>query len=382
MIRRVLTSFVFVLVLAMLLPLHPGDVSSLDAKTQAPGLDMSPMGRIAAGYDPVPQIEIPPATPAFNAQVLSPQNMGGTDRLTHSPTAADFQSETSIAKFGNAVVVGYNDVRGFAYSPPRVSGYAYSADGGTTWTDGGQLPNSGSDAIYGDPDVKVWQDPNTLTVYFVYSSIYLNASSVQGMCVHVSTDGGATWTGPRPVTPSLVASNAADKEYIDIDPDTGRLFISWTNFPNAGSVSIRTAYSDDFGLTWSAATIFTSASGQGSIPRAAGNGSDNVYIVWNAGSSLSFVRSIDNGATWGAPSTIVSGLVTPMNPDGSDRIHGFPSMSVDRNNGNVYVVYASRNLPPDFSDIYLMRSTNGGVSFSGATTISSSPGNDRAQFFP
>jgi hypothetical protein len=60
-------------------------------------------------------------------------------------------SETSIAVLGSNVVVGYNDRRtGILVS----SGYAYSTDGGSTWTDGGVLPLLGPDDVFrGDPSV-------------------------------------------------------------------------------------------------------------------------------------------------------------------------------------------------------------------------------------
>jgi hypothetical protein len=387
MFRRILASLVVLACLTTLLALNPHDVISRGDKARPAELDMSPMGRIAAGFDPVPEIAPEPDVPFFTAPspVLSG---GGADALTHSPVASDFQSETAIAKNGDWIVVGFNDVRGFAFADPRVSGYAYSHDGGLTWTDGGQLPTAGlGDDVFGDPDVKTWTDDNGTpipgddTIYFAYSSIYLTSAGIQSMCVHVSTDGGVTWAGPREVTPATIAGSSADKEFIDFDPETGRLFISWTNFPSAGTRTIKTAYSDDFGVSWSAATSFTSSSGQGSVPRAAGD-SDNVYIVWTTGGTMQFVRSTNNGVSWGTPASIATGLSTPMNPYGSDRIHNMPSMDVDPNNGNVYLTYASRNLSPDFGDVYFRRSVDDGLTFSAQVAINSSPGSDRCQFFP
>ena len=64
--------------------------------------------------------------------------------------------------------------------------------------------------------------------------------TAQTMCVHRSTDCGHTWSGPFEVTPAtnpngLLSSNgtprdAADKEFADADPDTGRVLMSWSNF--------------------------------------------------------------------------------------------------------------------------------------------------------
>ncbi len=381
MARRLFAPAVAALVLIAAMALTPHDVVSLDHKLSLdPDLGLSPMGRIARGDDPIPTVVTPPGGPTRQAPMPSPQSAGGSDRLVHDPNAADFQSETTIARNGDWIVVGYNDIRGFAYADPRVSGYSYSLDDGATWTDGGQLPATGNgDAVLGDPDVKTWTD-GLGTRYFAYSSLYRLNDGRSSLCVQVSTDGGVTWTAPREVTAATTSTDFADKEFIDFDPDTERLFVSWTNFPNAGLQTIRTAYSDDLGLTWSTPTIFSS-SGQGSVPRAAAN-SDNVYITWTVGSAMWFVRSVNNGVSWGAPMAIATGLSSPMNPYGSDRIGNHPSMDVDPTTGAVYVVYASRNLSPDFGDIYFTRSTDGGVSFTPPAAINASPGSDRVQFFP
>jgi hypothetical protein len=339
---------------------------------------MSTMGAIARGYLPRPTV---PDTPLAGQRPETPIHalgIQGVDRLVHDPAAPDFQSETSIAKNGSFVVVGYNDIRGFGLTPVSVSGYSFSSDDGVTWTDGGQLPGAGSDAVFGDPDVKTWTDPNTSTVYFFYSSIYSTPSGESSLCLHVSTDGGATWSTPREVTTATSATDFSDKELMGVDPETGRIFISWTNF--GSSATMRVTYSDDFGVSWNGPAVFATSVGQGSLPRADGNGS-NVYVAWRTSSTIQFCRSTDNGLTWTGPVSIVSGLTNPMNPYGSDRIGGFPAMDVDNTNGNVYVTYASRDNPPDFSDVYFTRSTDGGLNFSTPVALNSQPGSDRSQFF-
>ena len=339
------------------------------------------MGAIARGDVPIPTLEELGALNQGPWPVSqTPMSLQGNDKLTHSPTAMDFQSETTIAKNGNKVVVGYNDTRGFPLPNVSVSGYAYSSDAGVTWTDGGQLPAAGgSSAVFGDPDVKTWTDPIGGQIYFFYSSLYVTPAGLSSLCLHVSTDGGATWIGPREVTTSTSATDFPDKVFMDVDPETGRVFLSWTNFGT--TTTMRITYSDDKGLTWNGPSTFSTNVGQGSVPRAAGN-SSNVYLTWRTTTTIQLVRSTNNGATWGAVTTIVSGLANPMNPYGSDRIHGFAGMDVNDTNGNVYIVYSSRNLSPDFSDIYFTRSTNLGVSWSTPVAINSRPGLDRAQYFP
>jgi len=80
------------------------------------------------------------------------------------PVPGGGQAEMAIAvdTSGQHIVVGFNDTRGFALTPVSVSGFAYSDDGGLTFTDGGQLPTnagtvptgSGLPQVFGDPDVK------------------------------------------------------------------------------------------------------------------------------------------------------------------------------------------------------------------------------------
>jgi HYDIN/CFA65/VesB-like, Ig-like domain/FlgD Ig-like domain len=379
--QRPFASIAMALAIVAALAATPRKTASVDHK-QSPAWqpEMSPMGRIAAGLDPAPVVPQTLGSPAFTTTTPRPPRptgFQGSDVLVNDPNAPDFQSETSIAVAGQNVVVAYNDVRGFALSPPSVTGFAYSTDGGATFTDGGQLPTTGGGTVYGDPDVKVRTSGGGTT--FVCSSIYATPTGSASLCVHVSTNGGATWFGPREVTSATSSTDFSDKSFIGFDQDTGRLFISWTNFGT--TTTMRISYSDDLGLNWSPAQVFTSA-GQGSVPRAAGNGSTNVYMCWLAGSNLMFARSLNNGSLWSAPAAIASGLGDPMNPYASDRIHGFPSMDVENQTGNIYIVYASRANPPDFSDVMFTRSTNAGVNWSTPVAINVAPGQDRSQFFP
>ena len=334
------------------------------------------MGQIARGDLPRPDVSA-----LFSKHVgptLVATGLQAADQLVHSPTAFGFQSETTIAVNGSNIVVGYNDIRGFGLTPDRVTGYSYSSDGGATWTDGGQLPSSGpTDGIFGDPDVKTWTDSESGSDYFFMSSLYTTPGGMSSLCLHVSNDGGATWSAPREVT-SATTTGFADKEFIDVDPETGRILIAWSNF---GTGSVRVSHSDDLGLTWSAASIL--GLGFGAVPRADGS-KGWAYVAWRTFTSgeIQLARSSDNGDTWNPTNTIVSGLNTPMNPYGFDRNPIFISMEVDDVSGNVYLVYPARQIAPDFSDIYFIRSTNNALSFSSPQQLNSAPGDDRGQYFP
>jgi hypothetical protein len=348
------------------------------------------------------------------------------------------QAEVSIAvdPTGLHVVIGFNDTRGFALSPLRLSGFAYSDDGGVTFTDGGQLPSASAGTIptgaavpqvFGDPDVKFV--PGGAGGQFIYASIMVKGlgagpsftGSAQTMCVHRSTDFGHTWTGPFEVTAAtnptgvltgVNARDAADKEFFDVDPDTGRVLMSWSNFTAAsvipGQVEIRTTFSDNIMSgappTWSAGVVLNAGSGDfdtASVPRFLGGGSNNVYVAWSRTSNttttpydgqgfnnVGFSKSTDNGATWSASAlNLRSSYFFP--PDyilGNDRTHAMPGMAVDNsggaNNGNIYVVYGD-NTTLDGEDIAFQRSIDGGATFSPSPImLDARPGLDRPQWFP
>src|SRR5207244_5001988 len=105
----------------------------------------------------------------------------------------------------------------------------------------------------------------------VYSSIYVRPSDRrQGLCVHYSNADGSSWTGPLEITPSFVANQSADKPFIDVNPNTGRILVTWSQFATV-SVSILPAYSDDGEVTWSTSATLATATGsnivQASEPR-------------------------------------------------------------------------------------------------------------------
>jgi len=326
---------------------------------------------------------------------------------------AGTQSETSIAvdSTGQHIVIAFNDFRGFSSNPLSLSGFMYSDDGGRTFVDGGQLPSPGTDLIgttrlpqvFGDPDVKYIGGCT-----FIYSSIIVKKFSatqaVDTLGVHRSTDCGHTWSGPFEVTSATnpngqllggAPADAADKELMDVDPETGRVLMSWSNFTPT-SVEISTTYSDNITAatpTWSTRKIVSNSvlDGQASVPRFAGNLSSNVYVTWWRGFSdfsnqVMFVRSTDNGATWSVPTGLSpASFFFPDHVLGNDRIHIFPSLAVDNSNnstrGNLYVVYA-QNDSHDGSDIAFQRSTDEGLTFSAPVFINSRPGHDRSQWFP
>lgn len=369
--------------------------------------DMSPMGARAAGFGGFADPDRVTTAAPLRVGPTSIQVIGGADIDVNGSSAAGTQSETSIAAnaTGQILITGFNDSRGFpAPNNPdqttlSLSGLARSADGGASWQavpvgPGGAstLPTVTNGSVYGDPDVKY--DPTRDQFY--YTSIFVRPSDgLQGLCIAVSNSGanaGSTWSNPIQITPSFVSNNAADKPFMDVNTVTGRIIVTWTNFSNIGTVSIRRATSDDGGTTWSSQVTIATASGttglQASIPRflpGATNATSTVYVAWSvmgtATRNIGMSRSTDGGATWSAPVNLDNTTFTDEDQIlGVDRVNSSPAMAIDYSTGQVYVVYR-RNNAQGQGDVALRTLTGSPV---GGTPvmIDSNPVNDRQQFLP
>ena len=349
------------------------------------------------------------------AQRVTKHRLHLDDRQDDPGDPAGGQAETSIAvdTTGRHIVIGFNDAAGFGLNPISISGFKYSDDGGQTFSNGGLLPITtgtsfiGSDAypqVFGDPEVKYLGGSN-----FIYFSIMVVNSGASGTSqtigFHRSSDFGHTWSGPFEIPPATnpngllngLSVEAADKEFADVNPSTGRVLMSWSNFtPFApGGVEISTTFSDnimDVMPVWSARSVVAAdtVDGQASIPRFAGNGSPNVYLAWRRfpgtnTNNVGFARSTDNGATWSSPVNTTSDFFTMDEVLGDDAVNTSPGMAVDNSSGpgkgTIYLVFSNNDLK-DGADIVFQRSSDGGLTFTNPARINSRPGNDRAQWFP
>ena len=140
---------------------------------------------------------------------------------SHQPDQTT-QSETAVAVTGTHVVVGFNDsqqtLQPFVLASANLTGFAYSNDGGASFTDGGALPLKPEFINVGDPWLASDRAGN---VYFSQLQLdYFNFNLDIG--VAKSTDGGHTWSQPQPITrPPFEVFYTGDKEAVAVGPDPG-----------------------------------------------------------------------------------------------------------------------------------------------------------------
>lgn len=331
-----------------------------------------------------------PATARVDAAFQSPAtawihrrtNVSVTGPLGRNATLAldDAQSETSVAAAGPFVVAAFNDMRGSS----SFIGILHSSDGGETFTDAGQLPTFEGITLFADPALAVHEPPGGAAVFYC-ASLFLVGDS-RRVCIHRSTDGGATWEGPFEVVSATSPTSLQDKEWCTVDPESGRLFVSWTRVEN-NVYSLMVTYSDDGGLNWSPAVTLGTA-GQGTVIACDPNG-PNVYLAWRATvgalRAIRFALSTDNGLNWSGSAALSPSYREVIVPYGLDFAISLPSLTVNPGDGGVELVYpASVDGTPasDFGDVFYRRSSDGGQTFGAPVALNARPGMDRAQFFP
>ncbi|HEV8267459.1 MAG TPA: hypothetical protein VGR00_04465, partial [Thermoanaerobaculia bacterium] len=168
----------------------------------------------------------------------------------------------------------------------------------------------------------------------------------------------------------------------------GTLYVSWTDFTEGNGSYINFARSTDGGATFSAPLAISPKDNtqevQGSRPAVTSNG--DVFVVYadfHEPLGISIAKSTDGGATFGMPTKAATlSPVGEMTGGNGVRTNSFPCVAVDKNDA-IHVVYDA--LPPDKttdrSDVYYVRSTNGGTTFSAPVRLNDDDGLT-TQLFP
>jgi hypothetical protein len=194
------------------------------------------------------------------------------------------------------------------------------------------------------------------------------------------------------------AGDFTDKEWMEIDLNstssskcTGSVYVAYTSFHGAfGSSPIKFNRSTDGGATFAQSKGISTGSpdgtpnNQGADIAVAPNGT--IYVAYAAsqrgaqgGSTIGTVKSTDCGKHWSQPVTVGS-ISDPQAPGVAFRTPTFAFIATDSTDSNiVYVTY--QNFVNGDYDIYVQRSTDGGVTWGSPVQVNEDPGS-RHQIFP
>jgi subtilisin-like proprotein convertase family protein len=334
-----------------------------------------------------------PAPPAIYPE--NPQlriNAAAVNNPGADSTAQDTQSETSVAALGSNVVVAFNDSGSDLGGANHFTGYASSSNGGSTFTDHGALPASAAGDA-GDPSLA--RDNATGAIYL--ATLAFSTDDIDQ--VFKSTDGGQTFAPPVNATPGSTSADSRDKEWMTVDnfAGTGRhnIYLCETDFASAGT-KIDFFRSTDQGTSFgpSGGVTVSATGGQGCYVAVGPDHSVDVFYYRGTGgggqggdNKLFMRRSTDQGVSFGTEHQVADLKTTTTNGGlalkGGLRTNSFPHAAVNPISGDMIVVY---NDDPDLTssadngDIFYVKSTDDGVTWSAPARVNEVRAND--QFMP
>jgi len=315
------------------------------------------------------------------------------------------QNEVSIAvnpQNPNNIVVGFNDLTPGISSFAACS-YAYSIDGGATWTYGGPLPQGN---LNGAPFCDPWLAfDNQGYCYYVG----MTNTSRHEIFISVAAPDVNGNAGPSGFsTPQLIAPDDKfnDKPAIAVDttggPYDGYIYVVWSRSPGTPS-------QDGFEIwyrrgkrnpgtttiTWDGALTVSPAGQFCQLAQVAVGPApySDVYIVYqrqtypslSTANAILLSRLFSGGQYfWGSDIGILVANVTPvdfyMDPASWARHSCSPTLGVDQNE-TIYVAWADKRFGDD--DILLTKSTDLGTTWDASVRINQDPvGNGKDQWHP
>jgi len=257
-----------------------------------------------------------------------------------------------------------------------------STDNGQTWNDGAGIGQNIEPQVQ-DKEwlaVDLTQSPYRGNIYVTWTEFDVYGSSNPSDSSRIrfskSTDEGETWSNP--VVISDVSGNCIDDDNTTegavpcVGPN-GEIYVSW-----AGPVGLVFDKSTDGGVTWGTDVFVSDIPGGWAyiipgIYRANGmpitmcdisdsphNG--DIYICWSdqrngiTDTDIFLAKSTDSGATWSPAQRV--------NDDKTTRHQFFVWSTIDQSTGHLwFVFYDRRNTTGSATDVYVVKSTDGGNTF-------------------
>jgi hypothetical protein len=275
------------------------------------------------------------ALTAVPALAAVPLTRVSNDPYSNAASQHRTEVEPDTFSFGSTIISAFQVGRIFGGGAANI-GWARSADGGVTWTNG-FLPGTttvvgGSFSAISDPAVAF----DARHGVWLISSLGILSSGSRRVVTSRSTNGGLTWSNP--VATSTTGN--PDKNWIVCDNTTtspfyGRCYTEWDNTADGNRIKMQT--STDGGLSWGLArNTGDNATGLGGQPLVRPNGTVLVPMDNANQSQIRSFRSVDGGASWRA--TVLVSSVSRHTVAGGLRTSPLPSAEMDAA-GTAYVVW-------------------------------------------
>lgn len=253
--------------------------------------------------------------------------------------------------------------------------YYYSKDGGKTWTSKTLKSPYG---VYGDP---VLMFDNKGRLYYFHLASYdksthldrIVCQSAKKVCKKFN-DGSF----PKPN-----GTKVQDKHWTVLNPENNEIYMTWTQFDAYNSSDpldtsiIVFSKSSDQGETWSDPVRISKHGGdcldsdntvEGAVPAVGPNG--EIYVTWTGPNGLVFQLSTDGGETWLEEEVQLAEHFEGWDLEipGIYRANGLPILKSDLSDGphrgTLYLNWCDQKNGADDTDVWLMKSTDGGKTWS------------------
>lgn len=258
----------------------------------------------------------------------------------------------------------------------------YSTNGGAAWWSGTLSSPYG---VWGDPCLVVDTNGVYYCLHLSNGPRWLDRIVCQKLTAPGAAWSAGTYTG-------LNGTKAQDKEWAVVDPANNHIYVTWTQFDAYESTSpsditlILFSSSKDGGQTWSAPVRINDLPGdcvdsdntvEGAVPAVGPRG--EIYVSWAGPAGIVLNKSTDGGVSWLGSNVVVSDIPGgwDFNIPGIQRCNGLPVMLCDLSPGphcgTVYINWSDQRNGASDTDIWLAKSTDGGLTWSAAKRVNDDP---------
>jgi hypothetical protein len=297
-----------------------------------------------------------------------------------------FTGNMALAQFKNVLIDSINDPNevaiaidfkkpNFLVAGANLNNVYSSNDTGKTWKKDILVSKY---TVYGDPCIINDYKGN---FYYFHLSDFKNGTWIDRIVAQKSGNKGKKWK--LDTFMGLNLKKAQDKEWAVVDPVTGNIYVTWTQFDKYESKSkddrslILFSKSVNEGKTWSEPLVLSKFAGdcldddntvEGAVPCVGLGGEINV--AWAGPKGLVFNQSKNQGQSWLDEEKMVCDIPNGWNYDIDSifRCNGLPITACDvsqsKYKGTIYINWSDQRNGVNNTDIWLVKSLDNGKSWS------------------